>query len=71
MFGEARLRCMTDRELVMNAVQKMPQETSLAAILEELALLARVRERLSKVEGGHGGKPQEEVARMVDQWTSR
>jgi hypothetical protein len=62
---------MTDRDLVMDALQKMPPETSLTTILEELALLARVRERLARVEGGQGGKPQEEVARLVDQWTSK
>ena len=71
MLGEARLDSMTDRELVMDAVQKMPPETSLTTILEELALLAKVRERLAKVEVGKGGKSQEEVARLVDQWASR
>jgi hypothetical protein len=61
---------MTDRELVLETVQKMPQETSLAAILDELALLAKVKQRLAKVESGEAGKSQEEVARMLDQWTT-
>ena len=62
---------MTDRDLVMDALQKLPPETSLTTILEELALLVRVRERLARIEGGQGGKSQEEVARLVDQWTSK
>lgn len=61
---------MTDRELVLDAVQKMPQETSLPAILDELALLAKVKERLVKVENGQGGQTQEEVARLLNQWTA-
>lgn len=62
---------MTDRELVLDAVQKMPQETSLITILDELALLAKVKERLAKVENGQGGQTQEEVARLLNQWTAR
>lgn len=61
---------MTDRELVLDAVQKMPQETSLPVILDELALLVEVKERLAKVESGQSGKTQEDVARMLDQWTT-
>lgn len=61
---------MTDRELVLDAVQKMPQETSLPVIPDELALLVEVKERLAKVESGQSGKTQEDVARMLDQWTT-
>ena len=61
---------MTDRELVLDAVQKMPQETSLITILDELALLAKVKVRLVKVENGQGGQTQEEVARLLSQWTA-
>jgi hypothetical protein len=62
---------MSDRDLVLDAVQKMPEEASLAEIMNELALLARVKDRLAKVESNPSGVPNEEVGRMLRQWITK
>jgi len=61
---------MSDKELVLNAVQKMPQQVSLAEILDELALMASVREGLAQTERGEGA-PHEDVVKMLDQWITK
>lgn len=58
---------MNDRQLVLDAVQKMPENASLLAILDELNLLATVGEALAESEAGEG-IPHNEVAKMLDQW---
>ena len=62
---------MSDRQLVLETVQKMPESASLAEILDELALLATVKERLARVESGAQGVPHEEVVQMLDQWITK
>ena len=61
---------MSDKELVLDAVQKMPQQASLAEILDELALMASVKEGLAQSERGEG-VPHEEVVKMLDQWITK
>jgi hypothetical protein len=62
---------MSDKELVLDAVQKMPQQVSLAEILDELALMATVKERLAKSETGPGGVPHEDVVKMLNTWITK
>ena len=62
---------MSDKELVLDAVKKMPQEASLSDILDELALLATVKERLAKSESGQTGVPHEEVVKMLNTWITK
>jgi len=61
---------MSDKELVLDAVQKMPQQATLAEIVDELALMASVREGLAQSERGEG-VPHEEVLKMLDQWITK
>ena len=61
---------MSDKELVLDAVQKMPQQASLAEILDELALMASVKEGLAQSERGEGVS-HEEVVKMLDQWITK
>ena len=61
---------MSDKELVLDAVQKMPQQATLAEILDELALMASVKEGLAQSERGEG-VPHEEVVKMLDQWITK
>ncbi len=63
---------MTDRELILDTVQKMPEQATLSEILNELALLATLKERLAKVERREAiTLPHEEVARRLRAWTTR
>lgn len=57
---------MSDRQLVLEAVQKMPEASSLADILDELEMLDSIREGLAQSERGEG-VPHERVTARVDE----
>lgn len=61
---------MSDKELVLDAVQQMPQQSSLAEILDELAMMASVKEGLAQSERGEG-VTHEEVVKMMEQWITK
>ena len=58
---------MSDRQLVLEAVQKMPEAASLADILDELEMLASIREGLAQSERGEGVPH----ARVLDRKSTR
>jgi predicted transcriptional regulator len=62
---------MSDRELVLDAVQEMPETASLHEIVDELLLLDEVKKRLAKSERGEGGVPHEEAVKMLDSWITK
>jgi hypothetical protein len=59
---------MSDRELVLDAVQEMPETASLHEIVDELLLLDEVKRRLAKSERNERGIPHEEAVKMLDSW---
>ena len=61
---------MTDRETVLDAVQRMPEKASIAEIMDRLAMLASVKEGLAQSDRGEG-VPHEEVGRMVESWITK
>ncbi|HEY9508681.1 MAG TPA: hypothetical protein VIV82_02340 [Verrucomicrobiae bacterium] len=61
---------MSDRELVLAAVQEMPKTASLREIADELLVLAEVRERMEKNPEGRGVSA-EEVLRQVSSWVTK
>ena len=62
---------MSDRELVLDAVQEMPADASLKEIVDELLLLDEIKARLAKSERGEPGVPHEEVVKMLDSWITK
>jgi hypothetical protein len=62
---------MSDRELVLDAVQELPDDFSIKQILDELLLLDGVKERLAKSERGVPGVPHEDVVKMLDSWITK
>ena len=62
---------MSDRELVLDAVQEMPDGFSIRQIVDELLLLDEVKKRLAKSERGSPGVPHEDVVRMLDTWVTK
>jgi predicted transcriptional regulator len=62
---------MSDRQLILDAVQEMPEHASFHEILDELLLLDEVKKRLAKSERGERGVPHEEVAKMLDSWITK
>jgi hypothetical protein len=61
---------MSDRELVLDAVQEMPETASVHEIVDELLLMDTVRERLKKNPRGKG-VPAEELLRQVSSWVTK
>lgn len=62
---------MSDRDLVLDAVQEMPETASIREIVDELLLMATVKERLARVEQGQKGVPHDQVAKLLEQWITR
>ena len=62
---------MSDRELVLDAVQEMPETASLHEIVDELLLLDEVKKRLAKSERGEPGVLHEDVFKMLDSWITK
>ena len=61
---------MTDREIVLEAVHRLPEEASLHDIAEELALLAAVREGQQDLKDGRVVS-NEEMKRRLDSWSAK
>lgn len=59
---------MSDRQLVLEAVQEMPATASLREIVDELLLLDEVKKRLKANPRGKG-VPAEELLQQVSSWT--
>ncbi len=62
---------MSDREIVLDAVQDMPETASLQEIVDELLLLDEVKKRLAKSERGVSGIPHEQVVKTLDSWITK
>jgi predicted transcriptional regulator len=62
---------MSDRQMILEAVQQMPEQASAEEILDELLLLNEVKKRLAKSEQGVPGVPHEEVVKMLDSWITK
>ncbi len=62
---------MSDRELVLDAVQDLPDDLSIRQIMKELLLLDEVKERLARSERGVPGVPHEDVLKMLDSWITQ
>jgi len=58
---------MSDRELVIEAIQEMPETVSLREIVDELQIMAVTRERMKKNPQGKGVSA-EELLRQVSSW---
>ncbi|HWF20005.1 MAG TPA: hypothetical protein VG754_12095 [Verrucomicrobiae bacterium] len=61
---------MTDQELILDAVRKMPKTASLAEILDELRLLQSVAQGLAETERGQV-TPHDEVAKKLGAWITK
>lgn len=61
---------MSDRELVLDAVQEMPESASIREIVDELLLMQTVRERLAKNPQGKGVVAEELLGQMSS-WVTK
>jgi predicted transcriptional regulator len=61
---------MTAKALVIDAIQKLPDESTLADIRERIEFIAGVREGLDAIERGEV-IPLDEAEKKIDAWASR
>ena len=60
---------MTDKQAVLDALQRLPENASLEEIAQELRLMAAVRRGRADVEAGRT-KTHGEVEKLVESWAS-
>ena len=58
---------MTDRQLILETVQEMPEQASMSEILDELALVSSVKKGLAEIKEGKG-IAHEQVVREFNSW---
>ena len=61
---------MSNRDLAIDLIQKMPEDTPLEEIAHEIQLLAGIK--IARVQAQKGeGIPAEDARKLVDSWASR
>lgn len=60
---------MTDKEAVIDALSRLPENASLEEITEELQIMAAVRRGRADIAAGRT-KTQEEVEQLVESWAT-
>ena len=61
---------MTNKQLVMKAIRQLPEEASMAEILERIEILAAIQEGEEDIEAGRFVTI-DELKRQVAQWLSK
>ena len=61
---------MSDKQLALESIQRLPEDTSLDAIAERVEFLAAVRKGLDQIERGQT-IPHDEVKRQLAAWLSK
>jgi len=60
---------MSNRELVIDLVRKLPEDTSLENIAREIEFVAGVKEAIAQADRGEG-MPIEDVEKLIKQWAA-
>ena len=58
---------MTNREIAIDLIQKLPEDTSLLDIAREIVFVASVRDGFEQIERGEG-VPAEKVRERIPSW---
>ena len=61
---------VTNRDIAIDLIRRLPENTSLEDIAKEIEFIAGVREGFERIEQGEG-VPAEEVRRMIPSWITR
>lgn len=61
---------MSDRQLILDTLNRLPHEVTLEEAIEELSILASIRKAEQQLDEGQGIS-HEEVTRRIAEWNSR
>jgi hypothetical protein len=64
-----RFYCMSDKQLALDSIERLPADASLDVIAERMEFLAAIRRGLDQIERGET-VPHEEVKRQLATWLS-
>ena len=67
--GKGYFSSMTDKQAVMDALQRLPENASLEEIAEELRIMAAVRRGRADVAAGRT-KTHQEVEELMESWAT-
>jgi predicted transcriptional regulator len=65
-----QIRFMSDKQLVLDSIERLPEDANLDAIAERVEFLAAIRKGLGQIERGET-VPHEEVKRQLATWLSK
>jgi hypothetical protein len=66
----ARFHFMSEKQLALNSIERLPEDASLDVIAERMEFLAAIRKGLDQIERGET-IPHEEVKRQLAAWLSK
>jgi predicted transcriptional regulator len=65
-----QIRFMSDKQLVLDSIERLPEDANLDVIAERVEFLAAIRKGLGQIERGET-VPHEEVKRQLATWLSK
>jgi hypothetical protein len=65
-----KFHCMSEKQLALNSIERLPEDASLDDIAERMEFLAALRKGLDQIERGET-IPHEEVKRQLAAWLSK
>jgi len=65
-----QIRFMSDKQFVLDSIERLPEDANLDAIAERVEFLAAIRKGLGQIERGET-VPHEEVKRQLASWLSK
>jgi hypothetical protein len=68
--GLMQIRFVSDKQLALDSIERLPEDANLDAIAERVEFLAAIRKGLGQIERGET-VPHEEVKRQLATWLSK
>jgi predicted transcriptional regulator len=65
-----QIRLMSDKQLALDSIERLPEDANLDAIAERVEFLAAIRKGLDQIERGET-VPHDEVKRQLAKWLSK
>ena len=70
MYGFGQFHFMSDKQLVLDSIERLPADASLEVIAERVEFLAAIRKGMAQIERGET-VPHDEVKRQLATWLSK
>lgn len=68
-WGHGSIELMTDKQAVIDALQRLPEDATLEEISEELRIMASIRRGRADIAAGRT-KTQQDAERLLESWAT-